>query len=132
MPASPVARLGDRTAHGGTIGPVTTGVGATVNIGGLPAACQGDPHVCLLSSGPKPHVGGTIVAGSLTVFIGGRPAARLGDATVMHAGAGSHRARRRHRTDRYVMIEPTTSRSDRRYLRRICMTHRNCFAVKSL
>jgi uncharacterized Zn-binding protein involved in type VI secretion len=32
-----------------------------------------------LSDGPKPHVGGVIAVGSVTVLIGGLPAARMGD-----------------------------------------------------
>src|SRR5437016_4054315 len=50
-----------------------------------PAARVGDPHLCPLSDGPKPHVGGVISPpGCPTVFIGGQPAARVGDlATCM-------------------------------------------------
>ncbi|KAA3438753.1 PAAR domain-containing protein [Rufibacter hautae] len=45
-----------------------------------PAARVSDLHVCPLSDGPKPHVGGPILpAGAPTVLIGGMPAARLGD-----------------------------------------------------
>lgn len=48
---------------------------------GQPAARVGDPHVCPMSDGPKPHVGGVVLpAGAPTVLIGGQPAARLGDA----------------------------------------------------
>ena len=72
------ARMGDPTAHGGTIV-----VGCpTVLIGGMPAARVGDNHVCpMLNPGvpPPPHVGGPIVLGSFTVLIGGMPAARMGD-----------------------------------------------------
>src|SRR5262245_22029018 len=75
------ARLLDQTAHGGAIGPVVTGVAAKVLIGFQPAACMGDPHLCPAFDGPKPHVGGTILKGSLTVKIGNKPAARLGDPT---------------------------------------------------
>jgi uncharacterized Zn-binding protein involved in type VI secretion len=82
------ARLGDTTAHGGTIGPVTTGVAAQVFIGGKPAACLGDPHVCPMFSGPKPHTGGTITKGSSTVLIGGKPAARISDLTVCTSEPG--------------------------------------------
>jgi len=75
----PAARVGDITAHGGTI----TGPGCpTVLIGGQPAARVGDMQVCPLSDGPKPHVGGPISGpGSATVLIGGQPAARVGDMT---------------------------------------------------
>src|SRR5262249_56813927 len=45
------------------------------------AARVGDLHTCPLAEpGPKPHVGGPILApGCATVHIGGRPAARVGD-----------------------------------------------------
>lgn len=44
------------------------------------AARVGDMHVCPLSSGPVPHVGGPILPpGAPTVFIGGVPAAKMGD-----------------------------------------------------
>lgn len=47
---------------------------------GQPAARVGDPHVCPMSDGPKPHVGGPILPpGWPTVLIGGMPAARMGD-----------------------------------------------------
>ena len=47
---------------------------------GMPAARVGDPHVCPMSDGPKPHVGGPILpAGCPTVLIGGMPAARATD-----------------------------------------------------
>ena len=52
-------------------------------IGGLPAWRAGsDTHVCPLFDGPKPHVGGVVPAGSVTVLIGGLPAARQGDAVI--------------------------------------------------
>lgn len=44
------------------------------------AARVGDMHSCPVCDGPKPHVGGPIIApGCLTVLVGGLPAARLGD-----------------------------------------------------
>ena len=47
---------------------------------GMPAARVGDPHVCPMFDGPKPHVGGPILpAGCPTVLIGGMPAARATD-----------------------------------------------------
>ncbi len=47
---------------------------------GNPAARLSDMHVCPLSTGPVPHVGGPIVSpGAPTVLIGGLPAARVGD-----------------------------------------------------
>ena len=75
----PAARLGDLTAHGGTI---VMG-NPTVLIGGQPAACVGDDHVCPLVTVLVPHVGGVIgPPGGITVLIGGRPAARMGDMTI--------------------------------------------------
>lgn len=32
--------------------------GMTVIICGQPAACMGDPQICTMFDGPKPHVGG--------------------------------------------------------------------------
>lgn len=92
-PASPgagmaAARAGDSTAHGGTIGPVVTGQAARVLIGNMPAACQGDPHVCPMFTGTKPHTGGTITKGSATVVIGNKPAARVADLTVCTSEPG--------------------------------------------
>lgn len=74
--SKPAARMGDLTAHGGTIA-----VGCpTVLIGGMPAARIGDMHVCpMVSPGLVPHVGGPITMGSATVLIGSMPAARMGD-----------------------------------------------------
>lgn len=44
------------------------------------AARIGDMHICPLSDGPKPHVGGPIAGpGVATVRIGGMPAAVMGD-----------------------------------------------------
>ena len=74
----PAARMGDMTAHGGSI---VVGF-PTVLIGGQPAARLGDMHVCpMVTPGlpPIPHVGGPITLGSATVLIGGQPAARMGD-----------------------------------------------------
>jgi uncharacterized Zn-binding protein involved in type VI secretion len=74
----PAARIGDSTAHGGSI---VTGC-PTVTIGGVPAARMGDMTVCpLVTPGtpPIPHVGGSISIGSTGVNIGGMPAARVGD-----------------------------------------------------
>ncbi len=75
----PAARLGDMTAHGGSII-----VGCpTVLIGGLPAARVGDMHVCPMQTPapvPIPHVGGPIMPpGCPTVLICGMPAACVGD-----------------------------------------------------
>jgi uncharacterized Zn-binding protein involved in type VI secretion len=76
----PAARMGDSTAHGGSI---VAGC-PTVLIGGVPAARITDMHACPMQTpafpSPIPHVGGPILPpGSPTVLIGGLPAARLGD-----------------------------------------------------
>jgi uncharacterized Zn-binding protein involved in type VI secretion len=47
-----------------------------------PAARISDMHICPLSDGPKPHVGGPVAVGFPTVMIGGMPAARVGDMCV--------------------------------------------------
>lgn len=50
---------------------------------GQPAARINDMHVCPLSNGPVPHVGGPILpAGEPTVLIGNMPAARVGDMAI--------------------------------------------------
>ena len=77
----PAARVGDLTAHPGTIsGP---GV-ATVLIGGMPAAVLGDLHACSFPP-PAVHPPTPIARGSATVLIGGRPAARIGDTAACGA-----------------------------------------------
>ena len=79
--SKPAARMGDMTAHGGSI---VMGM-PTVLIAGQPAARLGDMHGYLPSAEPEPglppipHVGGPITLGSATVLIGGQPAARMGD-----------------------------------------------------
>ena len=77
----PAARVGDSTAHGK---PLSPGPGCpTVLVGGQPAwRATADSHICPLSDGPKPHVGGVVAVGSMTVMIGGLPAARQGDMVV--------------------------------------------------
>jgi len=84
----PAARVGDITAHGTPLGP---GPGcATVLIEGRPAWRAGvDFHVCPLTNGPLPHVGGLVASGSVTVRIGGQPAARQGDAIIEAQGPNS-------------------------------------------
>lgn len=83
----PAARLGDLTVHFGAIGPVVSGM--TVLIGFQPAATLGDPHLCPMFDGPKPHVGGTILKGSATVMIANKPAARVGDTTECKGPPGA-------------------------------------------
>ena len=77
----PAARVGDMTSHGT---PLSPGFGCTtVLIGGQPAwRAVADTHTCPLFDGPKPHVGGVVAVGSMTVTIGGFPAARQGDMVV--------------------------------------------------
>ena len=59
----------------------------TVLIGGRPAWRAGsDFHVCPLTTGAQPHVGGTVSEGSGTVLVEGQPAARAGDVIVEAAG----------------------------------------------
>ena|SRR5438552_3581997 len=59
-------------------GPILPPGGATVLIGGMPAARVGDMCVC---TGPPD----TIAMGSSSVLIGGKPVARMGDSTA-HGG----------------------------------------------
>jgi len=48
-----------------------------------PAARITDMHVCTMTSGPVPHVGGPVLPpGAITVLIGGLPAAKVGDMAV--------------------------------------------------
>src|SRR5258708_9595296 len=77
----PASRIGDMTSHGTPLAP---GPGCpTVLIGGQPAwRATADTHVCPLFDGPKPHVGGVVAVGSVTVIIGGMSAARHGDMVV--------------------------------------------------
>ena len=81
----PAARMGDMTSHGTPLAP---GPGSlTVLIAGQPAwRATADTHICPLVDGVKPHVGGVVAMGSMTVMIGGLPAARQGD-MVVEAGA---------------------------------------------
>ncbi len=49
----------------------------------MPAARITDMHVCPMTTGPVPHVGGPILPpGGITVLIGSLPAARMGDMAV--------------------------------------------------
>lgn len=67
------------TSHGT---PLTGAASPNVLIGGMPAWRVGDVHACPLSTGPVPHVGGSVTVGSTTVLINGMPAARQGDTIV--------------------------------------------------
>ncbi len=78
----PAARVTDLSNHGGSI--IGPGV-PTVLIGGLPAAVQGDNHVCPI---PPPHpTVSPFPVGSTTVFVGGKMALRVGDACICGASA---------------------------------------------
>jgi uncharacterized Zn-binding protein involved in type VI secretion len=74
----PAARMGDTTAHGGTI---VLG-NPTLMIGKMPSAALGDMHVCPMCTGPVPHVGGAITLGSMGVLLGKKPGARVSDLSV--------------------------------------------------
>src|SRR5512147_1629495 len=74
----PAARMGDLTAHGGT---VMLGK-PTVLIGKMPASTMGDTHVCPMLTGVVPHVGGPITLGSTGILLCKTPAARVTDITV--------------------------------------------------
>lgn len=86
--AQPAARVGDMTSHGTPLGP---GPGsATVLIEGRPAwRAQIDHHVCPLTNGVLPHIGGTVAMASATVLIDGQPAARQNDVVVEAGGPNS-------------------------------------------
>jgi len=50
---------------------------------GTPAARLTDMHVCPMTTGPVPHVGGPVTGpGCPTVLVGKMPAARIGDMLV--------------------------------------------------
>ena len=86
----PAARVGDPTAHGGTIMPPGC---PTVLIGGMPAARVTDMQVCPMvtpAPAPVPHVGIMISGpGVPTVLIGGMPAATIGDMTTCTGPPGT-------------------------------------------
>jgi len=63
----PAATVNSFTSHGS---PFSPGVGSiNILVGGKPALRANiDFHICPLSDGPKPHVGGVVSVGSKTVF----------------------------------------------------------------
>jgi uncharacterized Zn-binding protein involved in type VI secretion len=85
----PAARTGDKTAHAmQPLTPSTPATGGSVDvlIGDRPAwRATRDVHMCTLTTGTVPHVGGMVANGSLTVLINDVPAARMGD-TIVEAG----------------------------------------------
>jgi uncharacterized Zn-binding protein involved in type VI secretion len=84
----PAARVSDTTSHGTPLGP---GPGCpTVLIKGMPAwRATADFHTCPLVNVLQPHVGGTVLVGSVTVLIGGLSAARQGDIIVEPGGSNA-------------------------------------------
>lgn len=76
------ARVGDTTAHGGTV----TGPGAaTVLIASMPAAVVGDMHACVIPPNTGHLPVSAFPSGSTTVMISGRPALRVGDSAICGA-----------------------------------------------
>jgi uncharacterized Zn-binding protein involved in type VI secretion len=77
----PAARVGDMTSHPGTfLTPIGPAPPSDVLIEGKPAwRATLDIHACPLFDGPKPHVGGTVSIGSITVRINNCSAVRVGD-----------------------------------------------------
>jgi uncharacterized Zn-binding protein involved in type VI secretion len=49
---------------------------------GQPAARMTDMHVCPMTTGPVPHVGGPVMGTKVTVLIGKMPAAVMGDMAI--------------------------------------------------
>lgn len=71
-----IVRMGDRTAHGGTV----TGGCPTVLVDGKPVARVTDMHSCPMTTGTTPHVGGPIVGpGKSSVLVEGLPVAVVED-----------------------------------------------------
>jgi uncharacterized Zn-binding protein involved in type VI secretion len=73
----PAARFLEFTSHPGLLLPGPR----NVLINGLPAACTGDLHVCLMPPTAGPHPPSPVGKGSATVLITGMPAARQFDST---------------------------------------------------
>jgi uncharacterized Zn-binding protein involved in type VI secretion len=72
------ARVGDPSAHGGTLTPLNAAV--TVLICGMPAAVVGTMHACPVPPPAGPHPPSPVLPpGCPTVLIEKRPAARMGD-----------------------------------------------------
>jgi len=75
------ARIGDSTAHGGTI---ASGF-PQVLIGNMPASRITDMHACPMQTPapiPVPHVGGPIFTGAFNVLVGNMPQARVTDKAI--------------------------------------------------
>lgn len=51
------------------------------------AATQNSMHICPMTTGTTPHVGGPVTKGENTVLIGGQPAATVGSICTCAAGA---------------------------------------------
>ncbi|RLK61960.1 PAAR domain-containing protein [Actinokineospora cianjurensis] len=84
----PAARLGDKTSHGGAVGPpppVVAAKVATVLIEGKPAAVIGSTHVCVIPPHAALGPGNVLQPRIGRVLIGGLVAARVGDKSTCGA-----------------------------------------------
>ncbi len=52
-----------------------------------PAATIGCQHICPAYDGPRPHVGGPVLQGSINVFLNGKGACRVGDQLLCNAAS---------------------------------------------
>ena len=85
---SSVARVGDMTAQGTSLGPGSGSPNALT--GGMPAwRATADFHKCVLVTETVPHVDGVVAMGSTTVLINNLPAARQGDHIMEKCGPNS-------------------------------------------
>lgn len=50
------------------------------------AAIQGSMHVCPMTTGTTPHVGGPVSKGASSVLIGGKPATTVGETCICATG----------------------------------------------
>lgn len=77
------ARLGDITSHGT---PLLGSACMTVLIENRSAWRMGDIYACPLVNRLQPHVGRSVIMGSVRVLVGSQPAARMGDVIVKPGG----------------------------------------------
>jgi uncharacterized Zn-binding protein involved in type VI secretion len=92
MPPVPVARQGDKTSHGGTIGPPVGPAAArllTVLVEGKPAAVVGSVHACVKPPDPLLGPGNLVIQNPpfplRTVLVAGLPIAGIRDRTTCGA-----------------------------------------------
>ncbi|MFT7840450.1 PAAR domain-containing protein [Saccharothrix sp. BKS2] len=92
MPPVPVARQGDKTSHGGTIGPPVGPAAArlpTVLVEGRPVAAVGGVHACVKPPDPLLGPGNLVIPDPpvppRTVLVAGLPVALIGDRTTCGA-----------------------------------------------